>query len=440
MSLIQKKRRVSKKSKLSWRKHVDITDVENFLEEKRLEERLGKPVSEKTDDELFLIDALPTPKPKNVITSKQKRRKLLRESIPKCFSILTSYTEVADPLGKRNHVKTQHKSEPVLKKKIRKLEIKGSVIPSLRAIKTRRKKLISKEKIIDFARDAWDKNSKDEDQEWINDDTKKHTLHGRSQYRKSVPSNVLSKPSILPAIEPPHPGMSYNPNFKDHQELMKAVVEKEKKLMKEELHLERVTSGMFSKVTVNERDTNWLVEMSQGLTKIEESDHSDGEYKSINPPVKNKKKDLKQRRRHREHLKTQHEQRLKKKQKRKLTDIQKINVIEQEINKESKKTDLIKSKRIKKIEYKKKEPKRLSTRKFEEEEIQFNAPENISGNLRNVVKEGDILVDRFKSFERRNILRPSSKHHHKKGKFKKFTRPGHKDDWKCTVARPSGTL
>lgn len=36
-----KKKRVSKKNKIAWRKHVDITDVENFLEDQRLEERLG---------------------------------------------------------------------------------------------------------------------------------------------------------------------------------------------------------------------------------------------------------------------------------------------------------------------------------------------------------------------------------------------------------------
>lgn len=37
----EKKKRVSKKNKSSWRKHVDIKDVDEFLEEKRLEERLG---------------------------------------------------------------------------------------------------------------------------------------------------------------------------------------------------------------------------------------------------------------------------------------------------------------------------------------------------------------------------------------------------------------
>lgn len=36
-----KKKRVSKKLKKSWRKHVNIGDVEDYLEEERLKERLG---------------------------------------------------------------------------------------------------------------------------------------------------------------------------------------------------------------------------------------------------------------------------------------------------------------------------------------------------------------------------------------------------------------
>lgn len=41
MTAIKKKKRVSKKSKTAWRKHCDITDVEAYLEDQRLEERLG---------------------------------------------------------------------------------------------------------------------------------------------------------------------------------------------------------------------------------------------------------------------------------------------------------------------------------------------------------------------------------------------------------------
>lgn len=36
-----KRRGISKKNKKSWRKHTDIKDVENFLDDRRLEERLG---------------------------------------------------------------------------------------------------------------------------------------------------------------------------------------------------------------------------------------------------------------------------------------------------------------------------------------------------------------------------------------------------------------
>lgn len=37
----KKRKRVSKKSKRSWRKHVDITDIEEHLDEVRRQERTG---------------------------------------------------------------------------------------------------------------------------------------------------------------------------------------------------------------------------------------------------------------------------------------------------------------------------------------------------------------------------------------------------------------
>lgn len=36
-----KKKKISRKNKSSWRKHVDISDVDNFLESSRLDERIG---------------------------------------------------------------------------------------------------------------------------------------------------------------------------------------------------------------------------------------------------------------------------------------------------------------------------------------------------------------------------------------------------------------
>ena len=51
-----------------------------------------------------------------------------------------------------------------------------------------------------------------------------------------------------------HVGMSYNPTYTDHQSLLQEVADKELKLIKEEKHLKRVTSQMFSRVTEDENE------------------------------------------------------------------------------------------------------------------------------------------------------------------------------------------
>ena len=60
-----------------------------------------------------------------------------------------------------------------------------------------------------------------------------------------------------------------------------------------------------------------------------------------------------------------------------------------------------------KQELKKKQPRRLARKKFEEEDIQVeDNPEDL-GNLRKLKPLGSILVDRFKSMQKRNILVPN---------------------------------
>jgi hypothetical protein len=48
--------------------------------------------------------------------------------------------------------------------------------------------------------------------------------------------------------------MSYNPTYTDHQSLLQEVADKELRLIKEEKHLKRVTSQMFSRVTEDENE------------------------------------------------------------------------------------------------------------------------------------------------------------------------------------------
>lgn len=95
-----------------------------------------------------------------------------------------------------------------------------------------------------------------------------------------------------------------------------------------------------------------------------------------------------------------------------------ITELELQLNRESKKDRELK---------KREEPHRLSRYAFEEAEIDINLPEDISGNLRNIVPEGSMLKDRFKSMQKRNIVAPSKDLGlRKRREVKRYTRNSHK--------------
>lgn len=98
MSLIpsNKRKRVSKKTKTSWRKHIDIEDVNEFLESSRLDERIGD-VSLKPDGELFVVDKTPN---KQKLTARAQR-KLTGSKAPRSFLGLENTSKVPDPITKR---------------------------------------------------------------------------------------------------------------------------------------------------------------------------------------------------------------------------------------------------------------------------------------------------------------------------------------------------
>ena len=75
----------SKKTKKGWRKNVDITQEEDFLEDQRLEERLGGPFNEKADEELFVIDNKAEDNQEVTGEPSKKWRKKREEKPSKCF-------------------------------------------------------------------------------------------------------------------------------------------------------------------------------------------------------------------------------------------------------------------------------------------------------------------------------------------------------------------
>lgn len=273
--------------------------------------------------------------------------------------------------------------------------------------------------------------------EWISEDVAIHTMRNTRKLTVRAPQQIRIKPKKMKAIEIPHPGISYNPTLTDHQNLLQDVINKEKKIIKHNEHLDRVTTLKFSKITEEERDNDAMIEMSAGIDpegiEIKSENESDDDdnnvnYKTVNGPVKNKKKDPKARRKQKEHklLKEQHS--LAKVEKRKIADLHRIKMLNKKVDileQEGKETYV---NRKKKRELKKYETSQMGPIKFKEAEIDVQLPENIAGNLRNVVPEGKLLSDRFNSLQKRNII-PTSKHVGlmKKVKVKRYTKNSHKE-------------
>lgn len=184
--------------------------------------------------------------------------------------------------------------------------------------------------------------------------------------------------------------------------------------------------------------------MTQGLpgTEHQNDEHIDNNSSEnedntpISQPVKNKKKTVKQRRKQKEQLELKKTLLQAKREKRKIADIYKLRFIQKQIENVEAKTSLLQEKRKKAELYKRREAKRLSALKFEEGDCDFTTGEDLSGNLRNLQSKGNLLLDRFKSLQKRSILQPTVKQNRKRPKVKKYTKPDRKDGWEKTVARP----
>ncbi|XP_078042487.1 ribosome biogenesis protein NOP53 [Augochlora pura] len=425
------KRKVSKKTKKSWRKHVDVKDVDKFLEDSRQQERLGS-FSNRKNSDLFVISTKPE------ILSKKARRELLKSKEAQCFNVLKPHSAVPDPIAKRNRVRTKEERKNPVILKMEALKKAQGIVKLKERLRLKNKAIAAKRKLIkpktgEFTSDVWEEKTDNRiDTKWLDPDTVRHTMIQFGVKKKRLPTSLHKKPSVLPAIEIPHPGTSYNPSYEDHQKLLQEVAEKELELIKEEKHLERVTTKMFKKVPLAEKEKNFINEMSEGLdleNEITMEDDCGDTAISVNPPVINAKKTRVQRRKQKEQRELAHKIEKKKIEKKKVADIYKLKLLDKQLTKREKKQEMLRQKRMKNKALKTTGTKVLSRVKFEPLEPDFKLSHELTGNLRNSVPIVNLLKDRFKSLQQRNIVAPSViKLTRDKAKMKRYIKPDHKID------------
>jgi nucleolar protein 53 len=253
-----KKRKVSKKTKKSWRKHIDIDDVNAFLDKQRFKERTSHVNS--SDTQLFRFDNDGSIVKPGKLT-KRDIRLALKNREPTCFSSLKPHTQVPDPITKRNRVRTkEERMSSILRQREIERKMKGILkLKEKEALKNRALAQAAKKdkhKRGDIKNDVWQVSNQqnmndllpEDVTEWMSSDSIRHTIKHLGVNKRKRPLSLGKKPSILPAVEAPHPGTSYNPSYSDHQELLQQIAQDELKLIKVEKHLNRVTKNMFKKV------------------------------------------------------------------------------------------------------------------------------------------------------------------------------------------------
>nr|XP_012228255.1 PREDICTED: uncharacterized protein CG1785 [Linepithema humile]XP_012228256.1 PREDICTED: uncharacterized protein CG1785 [Linepithema humile]XP_012228257.1 PREDICTED: uncharacterized protein CG1785 [Linepithema humile] len=437
-----RKHKVSKKTKKSWRKYVDIKDVDAFLEDKRLEERLGV-FSEYSNSQLFIVDNTANTIESGT-TSKHATRLALKTKELKCFASLKPHTLVPDPISVRNRVKTKEERVNFI---LRQCRAERKNVLKLKEKEALKNKVLAKTAAAncpekgEIKSDIWDSTTDllpKPITNWMSADGIRHTIKHLGVQKRKLPSSLLKKSSVLPAVENPHPGTSYNPSYSDHQKLLHEAAEKEVEFIKQQQHLDRVTTRMFKKIPVNKREEYLIKEMSEGLptknqfaTNLNSTEDHNEENLSVatanNKPVKNTKKTLVQRRKQREQKQASNELSLIKLEKKKLSDIYKLRILQKQIEAKEKKQEILRQKRIKNEEKKSILPKTLSKTKFEPLDLDFRLAEELTGNLRNCKSSTNLLKDRYKSLQQRNMVAPAViKLTRDKAKVKKFVKPDHK--------------
>ena len=243
--------------------------------------------------------------------------------------------------------------------------------------------------------------------QWLEKQTIDHNLNNSGQMKRKTPSDYYLKESILPAVDTPHGGSSYNPryflnyiiatqlylflwyssvviplitlyinySYKEHQDLLwkAAMVElnKEKKQHKIDFH----TTNKFPTAKDAPTEETWVNEMSEGMNQLAPNTDVDNDTDSKTPETEDeetKGNKLKTRKQRRKELKLKMKEKRKnyeKREKARVQNVYKIKTLNKEIKAEEEKIAQNMAKRKDKKELKKSLPASITGHKYEEQDL-----------------------------------------------------------------------
>ncbi|XP_050101446.1 ribosome biogenesis protein NOP53 [Anopheles aquasalis] len=385
------KKHVSRKLKSSWRKHIDTSEIDSFLEQQRQDERIA-PNADQPDNELFSEERKPG-KPKT--TLRELRRKQFSET-PKSLLPLKNTSQVRDPIVKRN-VKQSSSSSSIPAK-----QGGGTFRPQ-------RKRPLCRKNVCDVTmqEDMWNDESggvpKSLQSEWIGKEQVLHTLRHSGKPLVKQPGKIVIGKEKAAASNLPHQGISYNPPIDDYLELKNKAVEEERSIRKRQAHFDRVVTNMFAKEEPAERRARQFKELTEGLIEAQDPD-SDAEQdegtEGNSESIKGKRKTIKARKsvnKRRTQFQEARERYQLKMELKKMMEINRLTEITNEVqNAEAKLA-------VKKL----KAAKKQAAAATETLPIDFIEPERLSGNLRTIQPNRDLIATGLPKLRQASVIKKS---------------------------------
>ncbi|KAH7337530.1 ribosome biogenesis protein Nop53/GLTSCR2 [Rhizoctonia solani] len=277
----------TRKGKKSWRKNVDIEEVEDRLEGLRDEEReTGGPVHEKSDTDLFSVD----------VHGDEKLKKQMRKHRPLKYVELLNKRSAVPPVHSRVSFPTPTPSASSKShirvsaaEKTRLARIAHRTKNPLETAQSRSNLPASEAVRRSGKYDVWA--SKDPDEALLmhamrTNEAKEYLLPiVKSHKSRAPPSAPPSVPALTNATLPnpvvyPGAGTSYNPTYEEHQELLRTALERETKRLESLEKAEEVRKRMEA---AREKKGDGTVE---GMI-VDDGEESEGDVQEERPdPVK----------------------------------------------------------------------------------------------------------------------------------------------------------
>ncbi|KAJ3188774.1 hypothetical protein HDU85_004488 [Gaertneriomyces sp. JEL0708] len=378
----------SRKGKKAWRKNVDVTDVEEGVQEIRNELREGGArITDQQNDDLFTVDTKGGAPKRNTLKYKTltiDKVLTLNSSIESVRSRQSaSSVKLVKDLTKKP--KKVSKSTAV---QVEKLAKKLSTAPP-----QPQKKAAQKEQ---KAYDVWSEAAETEDPNDYLAPAKPV-----APKKPKLPEPVLKS---APAVEVVAPGASYNPSFEAHQAALREAVDAEVK-KEEEKEGTRLKLTYPPELDAIDDETFFPSDDEEEESDAEPTNEVDEDGLAHTASVTADRKTRAQRNREQRLAEQKREEMARVEQKKLEKQINRLGEIKKIISKEEREKEQKAAERAQKLAEKAKaDPGRLGPHHFKPLPTDVSLTETLPDSLRELAPEGNLFRERFVSLQKRALV------------------------------------